>query len=202
MTYRFKRTQLGVSLIDLLMILAIVGMTIAVGVPSAIQLHRQSGVLAAVQEIRALFHKTRSRAIASARYTAIKFRDEGDTWTYSIYEDGDWDGVRNDDITRGIDRMIEPPREVLRSISRNVRIGMPQLPVPNPDGGPPLTSLTSPVRFNRSTLCSFSPHGSSTPGSIFLTDGVNRVALVRVYGTTAKIRTLRYVPAKAMWVDR
>jgi hypothetical protein len=42
--------------------------------------------------------------------------------------------------------------------------------------------------------------GESTPGTIYITDRGLDLYAVRVYGATAKIRVLRYVPATKKWV--
>ncbi len=48
-------------------------------------------------------------------------------------------------------------------------------------------------------ICSFSPLGESTPGSIYLWDGRDRMAVVRVYGRTGKVRTLYYRRGERGW---
>ena len=72
--------------------------------------------------------------------------------------------------------------------------------VPDPgDPGRPLDRLDDPIRFNSSDICSFSPTGESTPGSIYLWDGHDRMAVVRVFGRTAKVRTLYYRRGDREW---
>ena len=56
----------------------------------------------------------------------------------------------------------------------------------------PLGQLDDPIRFNRSDLASFGPLGTATPGSLYLTDGRRRLAAVRVFGTTGKVRVLTW----------
>jgi hypothetical protein len=71
-----------------------------------------------------------------------------------------------------------------------------------PDPGSPgkaLGSVNDPIRFNSSDICSFSQVGESTPGSIYLWDGRDRMAVVRVFGRTAKVRTLYYRRGEKEW---
>jgi hypothetical protein len=56
------------------------------------------------------------------------------------------------------------------------------------------------VQFGRSTICSFSPLGESSSGTIYLTARGRDLWAVRVYGATAKIRILRYVRSTGKWV--
>jgi hypothetical protein len=59
--------------------------------------------------------------------------------------------------------------------------------------------VDDPIRFNASDICSFSPIGECTPGSIYLWDGRDRMAVVRVYGRSGKLRTLYYRRGERNW---
>jgi hypothetical protein len=72
--------------------------------------------------------------------------------------------------------------------------------VPDPgDPGSYLDRVDDPIRFNASDICSFSPIGECTPGSIYLWDGRDRMAVVRVYGRSGKLRTLYYRRGERNW---
>jgi prepilin-type N-terminal cleavage/methylation domain-containing protein len=194
------RKPRGFTLIELLIVMAIMGLTVRVAMPAFLTLQRRGATRAASAELRAVFHSTRARAIARGRHAAVKFTKSGAEWYYAIYEDGDGDGVRNDDITSGIDRCVAWPRRVLTD-ARVAFIAPPPFKLKDPDGDP-LGPASSPVQFNTSALCSFSPLGESTSGTIYVSDRVGDVYAVRVYGATAKIRTLRYNPGSKKWESR
>ncbi|HVT45038.1 MAG TPA: prepilin-type N-terminal cleavage/methylation domain-containing protein [Thermoanaerobaculia bacterium] len=181
----------GLTLIELLVVAAVIGLMVAIALPSWATIRRERALRNATSEIRAVFHLARSRAIARGANSGLKFSRIDGEWMYAIYDDGDGDGVRNDDILKGIDRRFLAPRPVLKSIGL-ARIGLPATPIPDPDTKKPMPATASPIRFGTSTLCSFSPNGSSSSGSIFLTWGEGSAAMVRVYGPTARIRALRY----------
>ena len=48
-------------------------------------------------------------------------------------------------------------------------------------------------------MASFGPLGTSTPGSIYLTDGLHNLVAVRVFGRTGKIEVLRYDIETEIW---
>ena len=125
----------------------------------------------------------------------MKFLLIGGQWHFAVYDDGDGDGVRNDDIKSGKDIPLSPPRVVFPE-ARNVTIGLIDVAVKDADGDP----VKSAVTFNNSTICSFSPIGESTPGTIYITDSDGDLWCVRVYGASAKIRTLRYDREKKKWI--
>jgi len=196
-----RRSNLGFSILELLVVLAVVAMVAAAGVPAFHSIQSGLAVRNALGEIRSILQMTRSRAIASNRHTAVRFMRDRNRFRYAIYQDGDWDGVRNDDIARRIDKPIVTSREVLRGVSR-AWIGLPPHPVADPDTGIPMRPGSSVVRFNRSMLCSFSPSGSGTSGSVFVTDGGEITAVIRVFGATGRIRSQRFDRNLGRWVWR
>jgi prepilin-type N-terminal cleavage/methylation domain-containing protein len=194
------RKERGFSVVEMLVVIAIIGLSAGVATPAFLTLHRRGATRAASAELRSIFHSARSRAIARGHHSGVKFTKSQGEWFYTLYDDGDGDGVRNDDIASGVDRRVAPSRRVLAQ-SRLAFIGLPPMTLKDPDGDP-LTATSSPVQFNQSTLCSFSPIGAATPGTIYISDRVGDVYAVRVYGTTAKIRLLRYNPGSNKWEAR
>ena len=188
----------GFSLLELLTVVAILGLISLVSIPAFSSIHRRRVVRAAAGEMRAIFGLTRSQAIARSRSVAIKFSEIGGEWQYATYLDGNGNGVRNAETTKGVDRRMQPFRKVLQAAGAG-RIGFPPYSIPDPDTGKPLPPRASPVRFNSSTLCSFSPIGESTNGSIFVTDGSDNVAMLRVYGPDARIKVLVFDRATGKW---
>ena len=108
-----SRQQRGFTLIEFLIVIAIVGLMVAVTLPSFGRMRRQAALKAAAAELRTQFRQTRSRAIAHNVNCGMKFLLLGGQWHFAVYEDGDGDGVRNDDIKSGKDRLIARPRVVL-----------------------------------------------------------------------------------------
>ena len=67
-----------------------------------------------------------------------------------------------------------------------------------PDGDS-IPANASPVQFGASTICSFSPIGESTSGTIYLTDAGGLAYAVRVFGGSGKVRLLRYNAGRRRW---
>ncbi len=191
-----KRTS-GYTLMELLVTISIIGLFLAFTVPTFTSLRRRAMLRAASDDLRSVFHLARSRAIARSTNCGLKFVQLAGVWHYSIYDDADGDGVRNDDIRKGVDKLVKPPRVVFPT-SPIVTIGLLPMSIRDPDGDL-LKPNGSPVRFNNSAICSFSPRGESTPGTIYITDRMSDIYAVRVYGATAKIRVLRYDRGTGRW---
>ena len=191
-----RKGRNGYTLIEILIVVAIIGLILGIAIPNFTSMRRRMALRAAAGELRSLFHLVRMRAIARGVNTGVKFAMQDGAWHFATYEDGDRDGVRNDDIKSGVDPMVARPRIVF-SQSQIVTIGLPGYSFKDPDGD----TVKSAVTFNQTSLCSFSPIGEATPGTIYLTDNAGELWCVRVYGATAKIRALRYDRAKKRWVS-
>jgi prepilin-type N-terminal cleavage/methylation domain-containing protein len=194
------RTRNGYTLIELLIVVAIIGLFVGIVAPAWVTMQRRAALRNASGQLRGIFNLARSRAAMRGMSSGVKFFEAGGEWRFAIYDDGDGDGVRNDDIDRRVDRRVTLPRRVLPE-SGIVSIGLLRRTIKDPDGDR-LLPTQSPVHFNRSTICSFSPLGQSTPGTIYITDRDEQLFAVRVWGTTARVRTLRYDAASRRWVAR
>jgi Tfp pilus assembly protein FimT len=193
-----SRNDHGYSLADMLVVLAIIGMSVSVTMPAFNSMRHRGAVRAASAEIRSIFFVARMRATSRGHNYGIRFQKFGNEWRYAEYEDGDNDGLRTDDINKGIDRPLFTPRPVLLTDRGVATIGVLSKTITDPDGAK-LTPTASPVQFGNSQICSFSSLGESTSGTIYLTDGVGGIYAVRVYGATAKVRTLRYNESRRTW---
>ena len=179
----------GYSLIEILTVVMIIGVVAVVVTPSFFMMRQRMGVRLAAAEMRSIFANTRMLAIARHKHVAVKFRRTATTWEYAVFEDGNGNGVRNADIAARTDRQIQPYRVVLQG-NRLSRIGLPLRAIPDPSGSGSVSPTASAVRFNSSTLCAFTPLGSATSGSIFLTDGKESAAALIVNGPSARIRVV------------
>ena len=188
----------GVSVAELVLVLAVAATVTAIAAPGTLELRSALAVRSAAGEVRAALFHARAQAIARCRNVGVKFRKNGNRYEWALYVDGNGNGIRTAEITKGIDR----PLGIATPWGRNDVVPgiLTGTPVPDPsDPGHNLDRLDDPIRFNASDICSFSAVGESTPGSIYLSDGHNRMAVVRVFGRTAKVRTLYYRRGEKEW---
>lgn len=185
--------QRGQTLVELTVVTSIMGLLALGGTMAVDNAKRRVALAGATSVLRADFQRVRMLAIAHDRNIAIRFRDEGNGWSWAAYEDGDGDGVRNDDIDKGVDKRVG----ILNRLQLPARIGVPPGKLPDPFDSQPLSSRP-PVRFGASSLCSFSRTGEATNGSVVLTDGKDAVVL-QVQGLSARINVHRWRGGK--WVS-
>ena len=191
----------GVTLIELVVVVAVLGLAVVISAPPLLDATRALRVRLAAAELVGTLRKAEAYALRHSAHVAVKFRSVApDRVTFALYRDGDGDGVLNADINAGVDPQVAPALE-LAHVGRHVRFGFPPGP-PARDPGDPrrrLDRLDDPIRFNRSDLASFGPLGGSTPGSLYLTDGRDQLVVVRVFGRSGKVRVLVYERAKDRW---
>jgi len=200
-TCRSAALSSGFTIIEWVLVLAILGLFASLTFPDLFLLTRSLRVDLASRELQSVLRLARSRAIREGTKVGVKFRTDGKgRYSFSLYRDGDGDGVLTRDIDSGVDPRLEPPRELIH-LGRRIRLGFPVGPAPRDPGDPSrrLTRLDDPIRFNRSDIASFNHLGASTPGSLYITDGLHFLSAVRVFGRTGKVKILRYDVVSETW---
>jgi type II secretory pathway pseudopilin PulG len=191
----------GFSLVEWLIILAILGLFASFTLPDLFRWTRSLRVDLATRELQGVLRLARSRAIREGTKVGVKFRTDGKgRYSFTLYRDGDGDGVLTRDIDAGVDPPLSPPRELVH-LGQQIGLGFPAGPAPRDPGDPRrrLTRLDDPIRFNRSDIASFNHLGASTPGSLYVTDGLHFLSVVRVFGRTGKVKIMRYDVLSETW---
>lgn len=195
------RNPAGYTLIDVLIVLAILGLVAMVAYPPFVRTTSALRLELAAQQMAGALRAARTYAVRHSANVAVKFRTEPDaTVTYALYRDGDGDGVLNRDIEAGDDPEVWAPRR-LNYLNEDIRFGIPDGRPPRHPGNPSrrLDRLDDPIKFNSSDLASFSPIGRVTPGSIYLTDNYRHLMAVRTYHLTGKVTILTYDAETETW---
>ena len=188
------------TLIDSLAALAIVGLFAAIGWPSLGRALEKTELRLATGEVAAAFYQARVYALRQSANVAVAFevRDNGVFWT--LYRDGDGDGVLREDIRRGKDVAVTGAKRLERFGAR-VRFGFPPGKAPVEIGDPTrrIQNLDRPLRFGGSDMASFSARGTATPGTVYLTGGNHRLMAVRVTSLSGKVSLWEYNPEIQRW---
>ena len=185
----------GYSLLELVVALVIILLLGSVALPNIMGYRQEYALMGAAQGFKAQFMRARSIATSRNTHTAIRFETDASGYTsYSTYIDGNWNGVRSADIKTGTDRRIAGPFR-LEAGQAGVTVGV--LPgAPAPEGGP---LGPEPIRFGNSRMVSFTPLGTATPGTFYLTTK-STMAGVRVTGGSARVRIM--ILRGKRWIDK
>lgn len=186
----------GASLIELLFAMAILLLICGIAMPDLMAAKRRLTMRASVSRAAAVLLTTRGRAVAIGRHTAIRFTAAADGWTYSVFEDGNANGVTAADIKSGVDRLVEGPDRFERHTGIAV-VGFPPFTIDDPDTGRPINPASKAIAFGSSSMCSFGPDDTSTPGTIYVTDGVTAAAIR--CSPDGEVHTMWYEPTTHIW---
>lgn len=196
----------GYTLIELIVVGAVLALIALLGAPPLMRLSSDLRVKLAAYELAGVMHQTRMYAIQHSANVGVKFfvttgeeAGEGRV-TFALYRDGNDDGVKTRDILSGADPQVEPERQ-LAYLGRHLGFGFPPGIVPRDPSDPrrPLGRLEDPIRFNNSDIAAFSSLGTATPGTLYLTDGATRLAAVRIYNRTGKVKLMVYHAEERRW---
>lgn len=177
------RTCRGHTLPEILLVLLIFATLMTVALPRIAQTAHEHRLRAAAFHLRSLLRQARARAVAESRYVAVVFEEADGDPVFLLYGDGNHNGIRRRDIDQGVEQRLREPYR-LSDTYPGVRYG--SLPV----GAE--TPFLPGLRIGRGRMVSFSPLGSSTTGTLFLSNQYGLVYAVVVFGSTGRVRIARY----------
>ena len=191
----------GTSLIELVLVLAILGLFFAMSLPPFTDFLAEEGLQAAAREVSAIFTAARGRAVFQSVDVGVKWMNSGGDLVLSVYQDGNGNGVLTADIKKGVDRLVAGPYWMRGKYPGITFSFVPGFNGLDP-GGAPIGSLTDPLRFGKSDICTFSPLGKASPGSVYLSNRKSRQAAVRVTPSNAKIQIFTWHGKSIKWIKR
>jgi hypothetical protein len=177
--------------------LALLGILITISVPLVADTVARERLHAAGWETAILLRGLRQQSVSERTGFGLRFVRSGGSWSYCLYRDGNGNGIRTADILSGKDPLVRGPEDPGMQ-HEGIRFGLPEGQIPQvPPGSGPILDPSDPVKFGGSDIIGFSPSGSISSGTLYLTDG-RRVLAVVVYGPTGRIRSFRFDP-EAGW---
>lgn len=182
----------GLSLIEVLFALSLALAAAGAAMPAMIEIDRTLKLRGAAAFIRGYLQHARLEALTRSRAVGVRFQEAQGDWRIGSYADGNGNGIRNADIANGIDVGVDQ-EQAFSARCPSVRIarldGVPD--VSGGAGGPA-------VRFGASDIATFDSGGSSSSGSLYLTDGRTQIA-VTVTAATGRVRLRRWDPRLRVW---
>jgi prepilin-type N-terminal cleavage/methylation domain-containing protein len=186
----------GYSLLELLLVLALIAILAGTGIPLVLSSLDQSRTAAAAAYISSRLMEARFEAVKRSVFVGMQFVQTTDGYRFQTYVDGNQNGVLDADISRGIDRPLGPAEQLEQRFTGVTFLICPNVMVVLP--GEPLNP-GDPIRIGQSTVMSFSPNGSSTAGSVYLCGGKRSQFAVSVLGATARSRIFHFDFGDGKW---
>ena len=169
----------GYSLVECLFVVTLVGIIAGASIPPFAAALDRSRAQGAARFVQARMMLARARATSHGAVVALRFTGTPEKAVLTTYFDRNRNGVRATDITAGIDK-AEAPGITLQSLFRGVAVE-------------PVTAA--------GLLFSFTPLGTSSSGTFYLTGKDGSRYAVRVLGATGRTRLLRYADTSNEWKD-
>jgi type II secretory pathway pseudopilin PulG len=186
------------SVIELLFVLGFAATLGAVAVPQLTRSLDDTRTRGATRYLATRLHQTRMDAVTRSRDTAMRFTTSGSSYSFTVYADGNRNGVHATDIQRGIDRPVHAV-ERLSDQFPGVDFGaVPGLPPVDAGGTPP---GADPIRLGSGNMATFTRAGTATAGSLYIRGRGNAQYAIRVFGETGKMRVLRFNSRSRKWMS-
>jgi Tfp pilus assembly protein FimT len=190
----------GISLIELTAVLALSGIALLIALPTLASMRAEGRVAAGARQLAMTFHALRWKSVAHNRNHGLLFEHTGSGWAWFEVRDGNGNGLRSAEIETGTDVVLSGPHRLEES-DPCIALGFPPnayLPNIPPRSGA-IGALDDPVKFGRSDLVSFSPLGSASSGTLYVTDGRHKLYAVVLFGPTSRVRVWRLDVRQGEW---
>lgn len=190
--------QKGLSLVEIVVVLVLTGIGTAFALPRLGQAHRNAALTSVTRKLQMNLLRVRSEAMHTGYACGIVFEKRGSSWHCTLVRDGDDDGIRRDDIARGIDL---PFSEILELDTGGASLGfLRNVRIPNPSGGGALGgNFEDPVRAGGADILTYRPGGTATPATLYFCDHCESMKAIRIFGLTGRIRVLKWRVGTTRW---
>jgi type II secretory pathway pseudopilin PulG len=190
----------GASLVQLLVVIVLIGMVTALVAPAAAEMVADARAAAGARELASVLQSMRWKAVAANRSHGLFFALDVDGWHWFVVRDGNGNGLRTAEVRSGTDLTISGPHRLEYRVS-GLYLGFPpaeSIPALPPRSGN-IADLTDPVKFGPSNLISFSPLGTASSGTLYLTDRRHALRAVVLFGPSVRVRVWRFDTREARW---
>ena len=186
----------GYCLIELAAAMGISATIAAAAIPQLLATVDDSRALGAARYISSRLYDTRMEALVRSTNIAMRFGLNGSVYEYTVYQDGNGNGVLARDIRSGADVPIRPAERLPERFGGVDFGALPGLPPVDPSGTAP---GSDPIRLGASDMVSFTAAGVCTTGTLYIHGKGSAQYAVVIYGDTGRIRVLKYHSQRAQW---
>jgi Tfp pilus assembly protein FimT len=187
----------GVALIDAVCAIAVCLIMGAIAVPVIGGTLDRERVMVGARYLAGQVQRARLEALRRGASVAVRVDIVGERATTRLFADGNGNGVLQRDIDRGVDVALTGV-DWLADHAQDVSFRINQ-EVPEIDGNGSLSPGSDPLRIGNTALVTFSPLGSSTGGSLYVSATKGPQFAIRLYGATGRVRVLMFDAQARQW---
>ncbi len=188
----------GLTLVEVVTTSALLVTLAAVAIPSGLAALHEYRAASAARYLAARCRLARMQAVRRSAAVAIKFERGAAEVRFASFVDGNHNGVRTDDIARGVDRPLtafERIGDQFPGVVFGLHAGIP--PIGSDGGSAPRDGL----QIGRSGIVTFTPRGTATSGTLYLRGRGTAQFAVRILGATGRTRLLAFDRGTRKWVE-
>jgi len=149
------------------------------------------------QYLAGQLQRARLDALRRARSVAVRVEVIGDRTQFQLFADGNGNGVLQRDIDRGLDPPLTP-RQWLDDQARDITLRINQA-ITDVAGAATIAAGGDPLRIGNTALVTFSPLGSATSGTLYVSARRGPQLAIRVFGATGRVRVLIFDAQARRW---
>jgi Tfp pilus assembly protein FimT len=190
----------GLALTELSAVLALLAIGCALGLPALAQARSRAAAGAGARLLATSCQGLRWKSVSRGRAHGLLFERDGRGWRWREVADGNGNGLRTAEVAAGVDPTLSPPRRLEDTLAP-ATLGFPSwstVPRIPPQVGN-LEDLDDPIRIGNTDLLAFSPLGTSTSGTLYVTDGHDQLYALVLFGATGRLRVWRFDLQESRW---
>ncbi len=187
------------ALLEVLATLLLCALLFLAAAPAFATLRSAGRTAAGARELAITLQALRWRSVAAGRSHGLWFSADARGWTWRVVRDGNGNGLLTAELRDGTDGILSGPHRLEDRLAPT-RLGLPaggSIPEIPPRRGT-IAGSADPVQFGRSDLVAFSPQGTASSGTLYVTDGHELFAIV-LFGATARVRVWHYDGRDRQW---
>ena len=187
----------GAALIDVIVAASLGVVMAAIAVPVVGGTLDRERTIVGTQYLAGQLQRARLDSLRRARSVAVRLEIVGERTQLQLFADGNGTGVLQRDIDRGIDPPLTPV-QWLDDQARDVSLRINQSIV-DVAGSPAIAAGDDPLRIGNTALLTFSPLGSATSGTLYVSARRGPQMAIRVFGATGRVRVLIFDAQTRQW---
>jgi len=194
------RSSRGLTLIEMTVALLLLAIIVAASVPTMATLGSSARTTAAARHMVSQLQALRWKSISRARSHGLLFDHDREGWFWTVVQDGNGNGLRTAEVLSGKDLRLSGPHRLSDEIA-HTELGFPPggpfRRIPPASGW--ISAASDPVRIGQTRLLAFTPLGTASGGTIYVTDGRAGLIGIVLYGRTGRVRVWRHDPEQRRW---
>jgi Tfp pilus assembly protein FimT len=187
----------GAALIDIVFSVSLCAIMAGIAVPVIGGTLDRERTIVGVQYLAGQLTRARLDSLRRARAVAVRLEIVGGRTRLQLFADGNGNGVLQRDIDRGLDTPLTTAEwldDQVRDISLRVNQTITEV-----SGTATIAAGDDPLRIGTTALLAFSPMGSATNGTLYVSAHRGPQMAIRVFGATGRVRVLMFDAQTRLW---